>query len=209
MSRSKTEELLAVQLASGPVHDRVLQKILRISDFEAFSIGIGLNFVVGGSIISGTLLSPIRFGKRIDASLSSGMTEAIERYEEGSTEHAAATIWGDKVKSLFADSMAITYKEEEEHRKALANLAEEKGIDDPNDLSFGDLPDEIAFEEIASDGFRSAFSLEKAVLSAPPTFAQHEIGTIRIQTAQIEAWWLSGVSDSDPPEPTPAASDSD
>jgi hypothetical protein len=202
---SKTEEILAMQLASGAVHDRVLQKLLTVCDFEAFSIGIGLNFVVGGSIISGTLLSPISMGKRMDATLASGISEAVERYEDGSSEHTAATIWIKKMKSHFADSVQITYKDEDEHRKAIADLAEKKGVE-PADLPFEELPDDLAFADIGNDGIRSALSLENATLSGPPTFATHEIGTIRIQTAQIEAWWMSGMVDSNPPEP-PAALD--
>ncbi len=194
-----------MQVASGAVHDRVLQKLLTVCDFEVFSIGIGLSFVVGGSIISGTLLSPVGMGKRMDATLASGISEAVERYEEGSAEHTAATVWIKKMESHFADSMQITYKEEDEHRKAIADLAEKKGVE-PADLPFEELSDDLAFADIESEGIRSALSLEKATISGPPAFVTHEIGTIRIQTAQIEAWWMSGMVDSNPPEP-PAASD--
>ena len=84
------------------------------------------------------------------------------------------------------------------HEKELEKVAEDRGVE-VKDLKLEDLADSVAPTDISLSTSRASFTLENAVIAGPPGFVEHEIGTVRIQTAQIGAWWLFGFADEDLP----------
>jgi hypothetical protein len=207
MALSQTDQLLAeIAIHTPPVHDRVLQRLLDLTDFEQFSIGIRISVVVGGSIISGTLLSPRGFAKRLDGSLQEGMQDFLDSRADTEVEQAAGRVWREKMEGVFVREVQQSFDDEADLREKLEAIAKEKDVSDPGDLELKDLPEKVAFADLRSTAHRSALALEHATIAGPPSFVKHEIGTLRIQTAQIEAWWPEGIADSDPPEISPEQS---
>lgn len=200
MPISTTEELLAQYASDHPTHDWALQRLLNLTDFGDISIGVQISVILGGKIVRGQLLSPRRFGARLDSALREGIDESLQNLPGDSVQARTGTQWRDAIEGSFEAASRQRDETEEEDQKRLEDLAKEKGID-WRDLELEDLPKDLAFSDAVQKPYRSAFAIENAVMLAPPMNREDSLGTIRVQVAQIEAWWLNGIADSDPPRP--------
>jgi hypothetical protein len=199
MALSRLEKQVARLATDLPRPDPALQMLLRLTDLdEAGYVGLVISVVAGGKVIRGNLMGSRSYFERLDEDLEKAMTNFAAGLGEEDSRRQIAEQWRDAISGHFASAYRRGLEEEKGHDEALDQISDERDTE-RDSLLLDDLPDDVAETDIALNPppLRAALTLENAVIITPP-IREDAIGTIRIATAQIDAWWLNADGPDEP-----------
>jgi hypothetical protein len=186
MPISRTELFLAQLAAAQPRADRFLSALLVMADRHG-GIGFPINVIVDGVLIHGRVGSSDEFAGALDQGLAGGLSELAEA-EEGSTVGEIAAEAAKVLEGEFSASVARQRLKTNELQKRHEAYAAKANID-IDTTPILDMPEDLAFDIIELQAPPRAFTLKDAVAVSGLGQTNEPLGTIRVHTTNVSAWW--------------------
>ena len=177
----KEVDLAALAAARGS-GDYSLAQLLVIAKVA----GLGVTFLVDGALVSGSLATGETWGEYLDG-IVEGAYEGLEEMliARGWPEDAAATLASTTRDKVFSKAAKKRFERGQEHTGRMMERAETHGVDE----ELVDLPRDLARAEIGFSSMTPVITLVKARIVPVGAGVAQEIGTMRVLTQHIAAWW--------------------
>jgi hypothetical protein len=179
-------EIDLASLAAQRSTDRSLEQLLLLARVA----GLDVTLLVGGVLITGALGSEHVWAEHLDGVVGT----ALEGFEDKLVERGWPREAAESLGATFRDNAFVSWaeeraNEERDHFEEMQSLGLTEPPEEGTTRSLRDFPPDVAHREIASRGRTPVLTLRNATISPGAAGPSMEVGTMRVFTAHISAWW--------------------
>jgi hypothetical protein len=175
------------RIASREPNDPMLDLVIRWGEVAGISFGFPLTLLVGDHLIEGHVAPSEEWARLSDEVLDKALADAKQTGAAGWTPDQ----WDEVIQELKELSFESLIRRRRERNEREMEKWEDVGSPELEDLikRGGELSRELAEKMAQKRGEHPAFTLKDAVIETT-TGQRIQVGTIRVVTAHVAAWWI-------------------
>jgi len=189
MDRLSSAEIDLASIAADSSGDHSLEQVLVLSEILALPVTL----LVGGVFVYGNLAPDRMWGNHLDSTYQDVLGDLEKKLVEegGWSEDRAAELAVSLRDNTFTKTAERRYRRVQEHLERMMAVEQPEEDEDPQ---LADLPRDLARAEITHRAPTPVITLVNAGITPSGPGLTQDIGTMRVLTHHIAAWWLGRMS---------------